>query len=1020
MYRLSKSDVNFLFKNKTNNQSTFMKNKLLLSLSLIFIMLSQAWAQTQAITGKVTDSSTGQGLPGVTVLVKGTSVGTSTDINGNYSITPPAGATTLTFSFVGYTTTDRAIGNATTLNITLTADANQLNEVVVTGYTTQTKREVTGAVSQVSGEELANVPMTSVDKALQGRVAGLQSVGASGQPGSAQQIRIRGVGSITGSSAPLYVVDGVPINSGDLSRASTTSNPLAGINPNDIESINVLKDASAASIYGSRAANGVIVITTKSGKAGKTKVTLDAEYGVSKRAYYNENTRPLTTAENIELMTETLQNDGYDLPTDPTELTQYLIENFGLDPSVNTNWEDAVLRTGRTQQYNLAISGGNEKTQFNISGGYFNQEGTVKTSEFERYSTKLNLKHTLNDKLSLNTNLLLSNSTLKGPLNSGYFANPVMASLFLMPTIGLEDEPQAPFNPVRLLELDKRTNSTLKGLGSFTGEYKILPGLSLTSRFGIDYNSLEEDNYQNPFYGDAESSQGSSTRYYTRYFNWIWTNLINYTWDINKDETWVVNLKGGYEAQKSTYYSASAYAENLPLNTNYTVPSVGATPITAGGANEGYSFASVLALGDISYKSRYVLSGSFRRDGSSRFGSANRYGNFWSVGASWNADQETFIKDITWINQLKLRASYGVNGNAGIGNYDWRRLYAYTSTYEGSVAATPSSLGNADLTWEQNKPFDVGVDLAFFDNRLTFTADYYSRVTDNLLLNRPLSLTTGWGTRLENVGAMRNSGVELAVSGTPVMVGDFKWDLSFNFSKNKNEITELAVDKQQVSPFIRQVDQDIYQYYLPLWAGVDPADGMPMWFTDATRAETTKTYSQAAYSLTGKSALPTAFGSVGTTFSFKGLSLDALFYYSYGNYIYDPYYQYLNSGGWYLGSYNQRATQLDRWQQEGDVTNVPKLSYDTDTRYRAQSDNILNKGDFVRLRDITLSYNLPASIIGRLKMSSLRVYARGTNLATWVADDTLPYDPEAGGVGGTTNFDINVPKTITFGINVGF
>jgi len=1003
-----------------------MKNRLLLTLSLVFILLGQAWAQTQAISGKVTDGNSGQGLPGVTVLAKGTSVGTSTDVNGDYTITPPAGATTLTFSFIGYGTIERTIGNATTINATLAADANELNEVVVTGYSTQTKREVTGSIAQVSGEELANVPMTSVDKALQGRVAGLQSVGASGQPGSAQDIRIRGVGSITGSSSPLYVVDGVPINSEDLSRASTTSNPLAGINPNDIESINVLKDASASSIYGSRAANGVIVITTKSGKAGKTKVQFDAEYGVSKRAYYNENTRPLTTAENIELMTETLRNDGDpNLPTDQTELTQYLVDNFGLDPSVSTNWEDAVLRTGRTQQYNLALSGGNEKTQFNISGGYFNQEGTVKTSEFERYSTKLNLKHTLSDKLSLSTNLLLSNSTQQGPLNSGYFANPVMAALFLMPTIGLEDEPQAPFNPVRLLELDKRTNNTLKGLGSFNAEYKILPGLSLTSRYGVDYNSLEEDVYQNPFYGDAESSQGSSTRYYTRYFNWIWTNLINYTWDINKDETWLVNVKGGYEAQRSSYYSASAYAENMPLNIDYTVPSVAATPITAGGANEGYSFASMLALGDISYKSRYVLSGSFRRDGSSRFGSDNRYGNFWSVGASWNADQETFIKDIAWINQLKLRTSYGVNGNAGIGNYDWRGLYSYTTTYGGYVSAMPSTLGNPDLTWEKNKPFDVGIDAAFFDNRLSFTADYYSRTTSDLLLNRPLSLTTGMGlteegaVRLENVGAMKNSGIELSIAGTPVIVGDFKWDLSFNYSKNKNEITELAVDKQQVSPFIRQVGQDIYQYYLPLWAGVDAADGMPMWYTDATRAETTKTYSQAAYSLTGKSALPTGFGSVGTTFSFKGLTLDALFYYSYGNYIYDPYYQYLNSGGWYLSSYNQRATQLNRWQQPGDVTTVPKLSFDTDTRFRAQSDNILNKGDFVRLRDVTLSYNLPTSITGRLKMSSLRVYARGTNLATWIADENLPYDPEAGGVNGTTDFDINVPKTITFGINVG-
>ncbi|WP_242920894.1 SusC/RagA family TonB-linked outer membrane protein [Pontibacter liquoris] len=999
-----------------------MKRSLLICFALMFALLQQAMAQSKTVSGTVTDQATGQGLPGVSVIVQGSTAGTATGADGSYTLNVPAEATTLIFRYIGYSTKEVAIGTNTVLNVALGVDNKQLSEVIITGYGTTNTLQNTGAVAQVKGAEIENIPMASVDKALQGRVVGLQSVGASGQPGSAQQIRIRGIGSITGSSEPLYVVDGVPINSGDLSRNTTTANALAGINPNDIESINVLKDASAASIYGSRAANGVIVITTKSGKAGKTKVSLDAEYGVSKRAYYNDNTRPLTTAENIELLGEALKNDGYweAYGLNEENIGDFLNENFGLDPAINSNWEDATKRTGHTQQYNLAVTGGSEKTQFSVSGGYYNQEGTVIKSEFERYSTGLNLQHTLNDKLSFGTNLLFSNSTQKGPLNSGYFANPVMASLFLMPSLALDSRPQAPFNPLLLADLDKNNSNILKTIGSINGEYKILPGLSFTTKYGIDFNSLEEDNYQNPFYGDAESTQGSSTRYYTRYFNWVWTNLLNYTWDINKDNTWLLNLKGGYEAQKSSIYTASVYAENMPQNTDFTVPSVGATPITANGANEGYSFASMLALGDISYKGKYVLSGSFRRDGSSRFGSDNKYGNFWSVGASWNMDQESFIQDLDFINQLKLRASYGVNGNAGIGNYVWRRLYSYTSTYGGSVAAVPSSLGNADLTWEKNKPFDVGVDASFFNNRLSLSADYYSRATSDLLLERPLSLTTGWASRLENIGAMRNRGFELAISGTPVQVGDFRWDLSFNFSKNKNKITELSVDKQQVSPFIRQVGQDVYQYYMPLWAGVDPADGMPTWYTDASKAETTKTYSKAAYSLTGKSALPKAFGSAGTTLTYKGLSLDALFYYNFGNYIYDPYYQYLNSGGWFLGSYNQRATQLDRWQQPGDEASVSKLSYDNDYRFRAVSDKILNKGDFIRLRDVTLGYTIPQGIVSRLKMSSLRVYARGANLWTWVADDKLPYDPEAGGVGGTTNFDINVPKTVTFGVNVGF
>lgn len=994
--------------------------KLLLSLFVLLLFICQAIAQERTVRGTVKGKEDGLPLPGVSVKVKGSSAGTQTGPNGQFSLRVVGNNSILVFTYVGYATQEVPVGSRSIVNITLASDTRQLGEVIVTGYGTQSRISKTGAISQISSEDVENVPMSSVDKQLQGKIPGLQSVGASGQPGSAQDIRIRGIGSITASSAPLYVVDGIPINSGDLSRNTTTANALSGLNPNDIESITVLKDASAASIYGSRAANGVIIITTKSGKSGKTKVRFDAEYGNASRAFFNDKTRMLTTSENFELMKETLVNGGYiDENTSEADVNDFIFTNTNLsNNTVNTDWDDLVTRTGISQQYNLSLDGGNEKTQFHLSGGYFNQEGTVITSEFKRYNAGVNLKHTINDRFSVGTNLLFSNSAQQGPLNSGYFANPVMAALFLVPTIAPTEQPRSPFNPVELLKMDKNNTGTLKTIGSVYGEYKILPNLKFTSKYGVDYNNLEEDSYQNPFYGDGASVGGSSTRYYTRYFNWVWTNMLDYKWDINKDNNWIANVKLAYEAQKSKYYSLSAYAENLPLNTNYTVPSVGATPITANGTNEGYSFASVFSVADISYKGKYVLSGSFRRDGSSRFGSANRYGNFWSVGATWNMEQEDFIKSLGWINQLKIRSSYGVNGNAGIGNYDWKALYGYTTTYAGTVASIPSSLGNSSLTWEKNKPFDVGVDAAFFKNRLSITTDYYSRTTSDLLLQRPLSLTTGWSSRLENVGAMRNRGFELALSGTPVVAGDFKMDLNFNISFNKNKVTELIIDKQQVSPFIRQVGEDVFSYYLPLYAGVDPQDGSAMWYTDGTRSETTKTYSAASYALTGKSALPKAFGSFGATFSFKGLTLDGTFYYNYGNYLYDPYYQYLNSGGYYVGVYNQRATQLRRWQKAGDITDVPKLDWDV-ANYRRPSDNTLNSGDFIRLRDVTLSYSLPQGVLSKLKVGSAKVYVRGTNLCTWIKDDDLPYDPEAGGVGGTTNFDINVPKTITFGINLG-
>ncbi len=950
-------------------------------------------------------------------------------MEGNYSISVPADAKTLVFTYIGYSTKEVAI-SSNSFNVTLVSDAKQLSEVVVTGYQNQTKATQTGAISQVKAEELENVPMSSFDKAIQGKVPGLQSVGASGQPGSAQQIRIRGIGSMTASSAPLVVVDGVPIESGDISRNTTTANALAGINPNDIESLSVLKDASASSIYGSRAANGVIVITTKSGKAGKTKLRFDAETGVASRAYYNEKTRPLTTEENLMLMDEAFLNnpyyvEAYELNKD--NIRDFILDVYGTDPTVNTNWYDQIKQTGVTQQYNLSADGGNEKTQFSLSGGYFKQQGTVKTSEFDRITGRFNIKHNLNDKIAFGTSLMVASSGQVGPLNSGYFSNPVMSSLFLMPDLAPYDANgnlntgaafQSPFNPVAILAYDKNNNSTLKSVGNIFGEYKILPNLKFSTKFGIDYNNLEEDSYNNPMYGDGEAANGYSYRYDTRYFNYVWTNLLNYKWNVTGDNNLIANITAGYEAQKSKYRSASIASSNVPLNIDYTVPSVGAIPLTAAGTNEAYSFASILGIADVSYKGKYVLSGSFRRDGSSRFGSENRFGNFWSVGGSWNLDQEEFIKDINWITQLKLRASYGVNGNAGIGNYSWRPLYSYTASYAGEVGSAPSSIGNENLTWEKNKPLDIGADVSFFGDRLNVTAEYYSRKTTSLLMNRPLSATTGFLSRLENIGAMKNSGVEFAISGTPVVAGDFKWDVNFNISKNKNEILELVKDDQVSSPFIRKVGYDYQTYYLPLWAGVDPANGDPLWYTDDTRSQTTNNYASAKRSLTGKSAAPKAFGSAGTAVAYKGLTLDAMFYYSFGNYIYDPYFQYLNSEGYYNGSYNQRATELTRWQKPGDITNVPRMDYDGTGSYRT-SDRILNSGDFIRLRDLTVGYTLPKSLISKAKLSNVKVYVRGTNIWTSTKDEYLPYDPEAGGVGGTTNFDIDVPKTFTFGLNVG-
>ncbi|WP_129717190.1 TonB-dependent receptor [Pedobacter sp. SYP-B3415] len=1015
--------------------------KLLQSLFLLIIVATSTFAQQRTIRGTVTSDDDGLPMPGVSVRIRGGAGGTQTSSDGKYSLQIGARVTELEFSYVGYATKVVPV-TGTTLDVVLSADSRSLTDVVITGYGSTTKARATGSTATVGAKDLEQTPFTSVDKALQGRVAGLQSVGASGQPGAMQSIRIRGLGSISGSSDPLYVVDGIPINSGDLSVNTTTANALAGINPNDIENMTVLKDAASTAIYGSRGANGVVLITTKSGKAGKTKIRVDLENGFVKPGTFNDRTRPLTTEENIELIGESLLNNPayvsqYGLT--PANIREFVISpnGFGLNKDVNTDWYNEVVRTGKQQSYNVSADGGNERTQFHVGLGYFTQDATTLRSKFDRYSGNVNLKHNLNDKLSFSANLLLSTAKTKALLNGGAFGNPVLGSLFIMPDVPSRNPDGTPyisgvlapggslFNPLAILDLDNGTNNTQKAITTLSGEYKILPNLKISTKYGIDYNNLEEDYYNNPSYGDGRNVFGRSYRNYNRYFNWVWTSLVDYHADLDANKDWTANIKAGYEAQKSQQYSSAATSYNLPLNPNYQVPSVGATPITAGGSNSAYTFASLLSLGDISYKNKYVVSGSFRRDGSSRFGIDNVYGNFWSVGGTWNVDQEEFLRGSNWISQLKLRSSYGTTGNAGTALNAWRTLYGLTRTgsnfvYAGAIGSGPTQYGVPSLTWEKTKSFDVGIDIGILKNRVTANVDWYNRQSTSLLLPVNLSYTTGFASYTDNFGGMRNRGIEVTVNATPVKSASFEWAVNFNIALNKNEVTSLVTDKQISSPFIRQVGQNYQAYYLPQYAGVNPANGLPRWYTDDTRTNTTETYSQAQRVLLGKAAAPKGFGSFGTTLTYKGISLDGLFYFSYGSYLYNGFYQYQNSGGAYLGSFNQSATELERWQKPGDETSVPKLVYANGTNSFAASDRLLYDASFIRLRDVTLSYTLPASWVSKASLTNVRVYARGSNLITFQRDKKLPFDPESGGVGGTNNFELFIPKTVTFGVNVGF
>lgn len=1019
-----------------------MKRGLLIFLAML-CLAAQAWAQDRKVSGKVKDETSGTPLPGVTVKIKGTSVGAATDIQGNYSLTVPEHAV-LVFSFVGYLTQEKNAGGLSVVDVSLATNSQSLGEVVVAAYGTQTKTATTGAIAAVKGKEVENVPFTSVDKTLQGKVAGLQSTAASGQPGSTQNIRIRGIGSFNASAGPLFVIDGVPVNTGDLSRITTTSNALAGLNPNDIENISVLKDAASSSIYGSRAGNGVILITTKSGGAGKTRIRVDAEYGGSKPVLRDEN-RPLNNEEYRDLTAEGLFNTG-GFPS--LDAAKAVVDGaFLTDQGNNTDWLKVVTRTGKQMQYNLSADGGNEKTTFHIGGGYFKQEGTVLASDYNRKNASINLVHNVNTRLRVGANIQLSESELSAPTNSGTFANPVLAAYFLLPSytpykpdgsLNYNDDNypyfvgNGIFNPVALASLGKHTLTTLKSVSSAFAEYKILPDLKISTKYGIDYNNLEELNYDSPLYGDGASDNGRAYHYYTRYFNWVWTNLAEYHKDFKNNGDYVLNVKAGYEAQKNQQFQINAQVNNMPSKAGIIYSAAGATPVDGAASASDYAFAALLGLGDFSYKSRYVLSGSFRRDGSSRFGSEHRYGNFYSVGASWNMDQEEFIKKINWITTMKLRVSYGVNGNANFPgtryDYAWRKLYGYGSgtnpdgnaynyVYNGGVGSAPLSPGNYALTWEQNKPFDVGVDAGFFQGRLTATLEYYNRKTSNLLLNEPLSATSGFIDYLANIGAMTNKGFEVALTGTPVIAGDFRWDVSFNIAHNVNRITALTNGQQQVDgSFVRAVGKDYQTFYLREWAGVDPDNGDPLWYKDATHKEKTNSYTTAVRNYTG-SASPKYFGGLGTTLSWKGISVEANLYYNYGNKVQDTWARYLQGDG-FAGAFNKNRQQLNRWTHAGQITNVPRNIFNGNMSSSEASTRFLYDGGYLRMRDITVGYSLPPAMLKKIGFTSLHIYGRGTNLFTILRDKNLPTDPETG-IASQTDLEVFIPKTYTVGINIG-
>jgi TonB-dependent starch-binding outer membrane protein SusC len=1012
-----------------------MKKRLSGILTLLLVLVVQlSFAQeAQMITGTVTDDS-GMPLPGVNVLIRGTSEGTQTDFDGNYSILARP-QNFLVFSYIGFQTAERRVGDRPRIDVTLATDAAELEEVVVMGYVQKRKDDMTGSAVQLGAEKLEEVQTASVDQALQGKVAGLNITSASGTPGSVTDIRIRGRSSITAGNEPLYVIDGVPVVSGNVSGsgASSSLNALASLNTQDIQSITVLKDASATAAYGARGANGVIVITTKNGTSGKTSISLTSTYGFSNPAI--DGPTVLTAEERYMLFNEGLINtfgadNGFDTQEGAMEFFTPASYQRWIDAGrPEGNWGDLVRNyDAPVQEHNISAMGGGEKYNFYSSLGYYKQEAVTIGSEFERISGSLNFSHDLGENLKFSTSNTASYSYQDGILEgSAYFSSP-QAAKFFTPPIDTAYNEDGSFNlntglpnPLFIAEADIDDNKFTRIISNSSLVWNTpIRNLDFTTRAGIDYRITNYKTFDNRISGDGDDVGGSGFQSHSSGVTYVLQNSLDYLLDLG-DHNFNFKLLQEYQENRSYYLSAEG---NTYPTDGLTNLNTAGQPVDVNSVFNDWYIASYLATAAYSYDDRYVLNGTFRREGSSRFATDNRWGDFYSVGAAWNLHREGFLEGNNDINMLKLRASYGVTGNASIGLNNYQKLIGFSADYAGVGAGFPSQVGNRDLTWETSKSFDFGIDFAFLQNRLNGTVGYYNRKSSDLLLNVPLSLTTGFGAQTRNVGELENIGFEAELEWNVVRSDDFNFTIGGNFSTNENEVLQMpdnaAGTQITISGFNQRTEegQPVEAWYMPTWAGVDPATGEDTWFTNGAGSDITFNFNEAQRVFQGESALPKINAGLNIHLDYKGFYVDASAFYQGGHKVYESWHRYTQGSDLFPTLYYQGInTLLTRWQQPGDVTRIPKMKYTTvPWQY---SSKFLFDGDFARLRNVTLGYNLSNAITEAAGISSGRIFVRGTNLATWVKDDHLIYDPEVDASGYTDMFT-PATKSFIFGVNLKF
>lgn len=993
-----------------------MKKLLLSSWLLTLFFALPLLAQDISISGRVTSSDDGAGLPGVSVQIKGSSRGTTTDANGNYKFNVPAGAR-LVFSYIGFTPQEVVTGNRATLNVVLQASASELSEVVVTGYGNAARRQdITGAVAAVTGKTIENLPMQSVDRALQGRAAGVQVTALSGQPGGALNVRIRGVGSINAGNNPLYVIDGVQVSDGGLS-GQASSNVLTSLNPNDIESIDILKDAAAAAIYGAQGANGVVVITTKRGRSGRTKFNLSVQDGFTDVL---KKLDVLTASEFATLKIENFVNRAVQTNASVETARTSAITQYG-DPSTvqNTEWQDAVFQRGRLRMYDLSASGGDGKTNFYIAGSYNFQEGQVIKSDFRRGTLRVNLDHQASPKLKIETSIGLSATRLNGAIADGAFINsPFFSAALILPNQPIykaDGSFNAPlsgafsYNPVQSVKYETRLGTTVQTVSNIAVNYEIVKGLRFRSFYGIDYANNIDNNYRDQIVPQFASTGGSATVSNRYTLNWNTNQTLNYNRSFGRHN---INVLAGAEYRQEVRETVSATGQGFP-NGLFTTLAAAARPITTTGTYTTWRIASLLSSANYKFGDKILATASLRYDGSSRFGANTRWGLFPSASIGYRISEEDFIKNIPAIRDLKIRAGYGEAGNNLISDFASRALFGLGGQYIDLPGIRPSQLGNNNLSWEVARTLNVGIDVDLFGGRISAAIDAYRKINDKLLLSRPLPNDSGFGSIFENLGKVENRGLEISLKHVNIDKGGFKWETDWNASFQRNRILQLLPGQNRIGTGL-QVGQPININWYPTYAGVNPADGRAMWLD--TLGNITYTLQNRDSRVQG-SPIPKGFGGVTNTFRYKGLALEVFFQGQWGNRV-------LNNNGFFMESsasagWNNMASQLNRWTTPGQITSVAAPyeggSVPGSSSIQTFSSKQIENAGYIRMKQITLSYELPSSLTRRIKMDKIRVFAQGINLLTWTA--YTGFDPEI------LNTEIGTypqSKQFTGGIQFGF